>query len=522
MKHINIGVFQLFTKSTSSTSSSTKSSSSTSSSSSTKSGSSSQSGSETKGSSQTTGSSSTSGSSYTTGGSSSTTKSHTEGGSHTVTNSKGGSSSDSVSNGGANSQTYGKTWASGVVDSDVIANKKKYESEYKQSQQVTDTYDRLQNTLNNKPGAFTSSYTDRLNNLYDQLMNREKFSYNFNADPMYRMYAEKYTQQGRQAMEDTMGQAASLTGGYSSSYSQTAGQQAYQNYLTQLNDMIPELRNQAYQEWQAEGEDLENKYNLTQNAYNNEYNQYRDTVSDWQADRSFDQSDYQQERNFDYGKYSDNRSYFQNEYWNQRNAETSNASNTDQTNWSKSHTDESNWSNSVSDSTNWSDTVSKTNSTNWSNTISNSNTTSNSATVSNSATTGWENTNSWSNTNSNSTTNSTSNTNSHTTEDDGVSETTKALNDALSKSNLQKSADSGKAHVANDKISMQKMYNALDNMSDTQAEAAILSWLEDGCYNSRNFTMQDAMLAKMYVDSRSNGATTNSAKPTYIKPGYSW
>lgn len=221
-------------------SSSSSTTSKTNSSTSSKSGSNSTS--QTQGSSLTQGSSQTTGSSQSWGGSSSDTYSHTEGGSHSTTSSKGGSTSDTTSQGGANSQTAGKSWASGTVDSDIQAAKKYYENAYQQSQQVQDTYDRLQNTLNNKPGAFNSAYTDKLNNLYDQLMNREKFSYNFNADPMYQMYKEQYTQQGRQAMEDTMGQAAALTGGYGSSYSQTAGQQTYQNYLTQLNNMIPSHR----------------------------------------------------------------------------------------------------------------------------------------------------------------------------------------------------------------------------------------------------------------------------------------
>lgn len=227
----------------------------------------------------------------------------------------------------------------------------------------------MQDTLNSKPGVFQSSYTDQLNSLYQQIMNRDPFSYNFNADPMYQMYAQQYKQQGKNAMQDTMGQAAALTGGYSSSYAQTAGQQAYQNYLQELNNMIPELREQAYQEWQTEGQDLYDKYNLTNTAYNNEYNQYRDTVSDWKDDRTFAQNDYQNERSFDYNQYSDNRNYWNTEYWNQRNAEQSNKSNTGTTNWDTSETngwnysetDSSWWEHSTTDTTSWSNTVGHTN-----------------------------------------------------------------------------------------------------------------------------------------------------------------
>jgi guanine deaminase len=53
-------------------------------------------------------------------------------------------------------------------------------------------------------------------------------------------------QQGQQAMRDTMGQAAALTGGYGNTYAQQAGEQAYAAYLSRLNDVLPELYGEAY------------------------------------------------------------------------------------------------------------------------------------------------------------------------------------------------------------------------------------------------------------------------------------
>lgn len=298
----------------------------------------------------------------TTGGSNSTTNSHTESSSHSLT--QGYSDTTSSSTGGANTTTTGQSYASGIVSDNTQANFDKYGQEYQQSQNVANAYNNLQAALSGKP-AFQSNYNNKLSELYDQIMNRDKFNYNFNEDAMYQLYKDQYTQQGRAAMQDTMGQAAALTGGYGSSYAQTAGQQQYQNYLQQLNNMIPELRNQAYQEYQAEGQELLNKYNITNDAYNNEYSQYRNDVADWQTDRSFNQSAYADERNFDYGQYQDNRNYWQNEYWNEKNSAQSNWSQSDQSNWnnSTSHTD----SKSETNTTSVSDTTSKTNSSNWSN-----------------------------------------------------------------------------------------------------------------------------------------------------------
>ena len=42
-----------------------------------------------------------------------------------------------------------------------------------------------------------------------------------------------------------MGQAAALTGGYGSTYGEQVGQQAYNAYLQNLNDIVPQLQQQA-------------------------------------------------------------------------------------------------------------------------------------------------------------------------------------------------------------------------------------------------------------------------------------
>lgn len=157
------------------------------------------------------------------GGSNSTTNQAQQGGSSTI--------SRSHTEGGSHSESYGKSAATGAVDKYTQQQRQQALAQYSEGQKVQDTYARLQETLNGKPGAFQSTFTDRLNNIYDQIMNRDKFNYNFNADPMYQYYKDQYTAAGRNAMRDTMGQASALTGGYSNSYAQTAGQQQYQNYL---------------------------------------------------------------------------------------------------------------------------------------------------------------------------------------------------------------------------------------------------------------------------------------------------
>lgn len=105
-------------------------------------------------------------------------------------------------------------------------------------------------------------YADQLNALYDQIVNRKPFQYELNGDLLYRQMADQYTQLGQQAMRDTMGQAAALTGGYGNSYAEMVGQQANQQYLSALNAQIPSLYEQALNAYIAEGDQLLQRYQL--------------------------------------------------------------------------------------------------------------------------------------------------------------------------------------------------------------------------------------------------------------------
>lgn len=110
--------------------------------------------------------------------------------------------------------------------------------------------------------TYTPQYDTQINELFNKLLNRESFSYDAETDPLYKLYREQYINQGRLAMQDTMGQAAALTGGYGSSYSQAVGQQQYDAYLQKLNDVVPELYQLAYSRYQDEGDELKDQYNM--------------------------------------------------------------------------------------------------------------------------------------------------------------------------------------------------------------------------------------------------------------------
>lgn len=104
-------------------------------------------------------------------------------------------------------------------------------------------------TIENMPDfEYKPKYTGKIEGLLDKYENN-KFSYDINNDPLYQQLAENFQQKGKQAMLDTMGQASAMTGGYGSSYAQSVGQQAYQQNLNELNNVVPELHQMAYQQY---------------------------------------------------------------------------------------------------------------------------------------------------------------------------------------------------------------------------------------------------------------------------------
>ena len=112
--------------------------------------------------------------------------------------------------------------------------------------------------------------------------NRETFAYDPSADALYQQYKDRYTAAGRMAMEDTMGKAATLTGGYGNSYAQTAGQQAYQGYLQQLNEQLPELYKLAYSRYAQEGEQAYENYQALLKERSTAYAQHLDKLGQYE------------------------------------------------------------------------------------------------------------------------------------------------------------------------------------------------------------------------------------------------
>lgn len=194
--------------------------------------------------------------------------------------------------------------------------------EYQQSDNVTQAQQALQQHQQAKPGEYQSQWQQQMNDLLQQYQSRKPFQYDINADAMYQQMVDNYVRQGKQAMMDTMGQAASMTGGYGNSYAQTAGQQTYQGYLQGANDMLPQFYQMALDRYQADGDQLLNQYNLMASQEDTAYSRYVDQVNRYyseldrlqgayDSERDYDYSRFQNDQAFDYGMYTDeqNRQY---------------------------------------------------------------------------------------------------------------------------------------------------------------------------------------------------------------------
>ena len=190
---------------------------------------------------------------------------------------------------------------------------------YKESDTVKQAEALLNQQLAQKPGEYTSQWQAQINDTIRKILNREQFSYDLNGDALYQQYKDQYVLQGQQAMMDTMGQAAMLTGGYGNSYAQTAGQQAYQAYLQQLHEIVPDLYGMALDKYNQEGQDLLNQFAVLGEQEDQDYSRYMDNMNAWLSERDYLAGRYDTERDYDYGKWADGRDFSYGQYIDDRN-----------------------------------------------------------------------------------------------------------------------------------------------------------------------------------------------------------
>lgn len=164
------------------------------------------------------------------------------------------------------------------------------------------------------PAPSAPQTDSRIDEMLDQILNRDKFSYNVETDPLFQTYKDIYTREGRRSMNDTLASAATFAGGMNSN-AITAANQANNYYAAQLGDKIPELHQLAYQMYLNDIDAQVRDLGLLQQMDATQYDRYRDTLSDWRNDRDFAYNQYlndlgiwTNDRDFAYGQYRDETS----------------------------------------------------------------------------------------------------------------------------------------------------------------------------------------------------------------------
>ncbi len=172
-----------------------------------------------------------------------------------------------------------------------------------------------------QPTYSGSKYDPQIDELLNQILNRDDFSYDVTKDPLYQQYAQSYQRESDRAIEETLAEAAAGAGGMNS-YAITAAQQAGNYYGSQLNDKIPELYQLAYDMYLNDKESKVQDLGILQNMDATQYNRYRDTMADWKDDRNFaygvyrdNVADSQWQQSFDYNSFINDRDFAYNSDW---------------------------------------------------------------------------------------------------------------------------------------------------------------------------------------------------------------
>lgn len=182
---------------------------------------------------------------------------------------------------------------------------------YEESDAVKKYREQLEQANQQRPADYASPWQEKQQQAYDAVTNRKKFQYSPSGDTMYQQYRQQYQRQAKLGMQDTMGQAAAMNGGYGSSYAQMAGQQAYNSEMQKLSDRMPELYQLALDKYQQEGQELLQRWQMASQMENQDYSRYQDQMAEWRSDRDYAANRYDSERSTDYNLWadSDDREY---------------------------------------------------------------------------------------------------------------------------------------------------------------------------------------------------------------------
>lgn len=129
-----------------------------------------------------------------------------------------------------------------------------------------------------------TEFTDKYYAAMDKYLDREDFVYDVDNDPLFQQALASAMNSGQTAMQDTIGQASALTGGYGSTYATSAGNQAYNAFIEDAYNNLPQYYQMALSAYEAEGQDLYNQVMMLGSADSTAYGKKMDalnTTMDW-------------------------------------------------------------------------------------------------------------------------------------------------------------------------------------------------------------------------------------------------
>lgn len=138
---------------------------------------------------------------------------------------------------------------------------------------------------------FQNPYQDAYDKALNAVMNQKGWSYNPENDQAYQAAKKQYLREADRATQNTMGQAAAMTGGIPSTAAVNAASQAGDYYRTQLSDQLSNYMDKSYQRYI--------------DAIGNDY----DRLSALRSMSNDARDQYDTDRNFGYNQWTDDLGY---------------------------------------------------------------------------------------------------------------------------------------------------------------------------------------------------------------------
>ncbi len=147
--------------------------------------------------------------------------------------------------------------------------------EWVEPKEATSSYAKAKAFLDNIESGRTS-YSDKVGSKAYEIENRDPFEYDVDSDQLFQQALASAMNSGKTAMQDTIGQASALTGGYGSTYATSAGNQAYNAFIEDAYNNLPKYYQMAMEAYQMETDTLFRELGMYMDLDNTEWSRYID------------------------------------------------------------------------------------------------------------------------------------------------------------------------------------------------------------------------------------------------------